>query len=41
MQPTASTAMLNILAQTIEQKQAVRDAACTSVEEVKRSWNLP
>jgi len=40
MQPTAPTAMLNILAQTIEQGQAVRDAAAASVEEVKRSWNL-
>ena len=41
MQPTAPTAMLNILAQTIEQGQAVRDAPGASVEEVKRSWNLP
>lgn len=40
-QPMASTAMLNLLAQTLEQAQAALDAAEGSVREVKRIWNLP
>lgn len=39
-QPMASTAMLNLLAQTLEQAQAALDAAEGSVREVKRIWNL-
>lgn len=40
-QPMASTAMLNLLAQTLEQARAALDAAEGSVREVKRIWNLP
>lgn len=40
-QPTASTAMLNLLVQTIEEAQAATDAVDASIQEIKRSWNLP
>lgn len=40
-QPTASTAMLNLLVQTIGEVQAATDAVDASIQEVKRSWNLP
>jgi hypothetical protein len=40
-QPTASTAMLNLLVQTIGEAQAATDAVDASIQEVKRSWNLP
>ena len=40
-QPTASTAMLDLLMRTIEQAEATVDAVRASVQEVKRIWNLP
>ncbi len=40
-QPTASTAMLKLLVQTIEQARVAVDAAQASVREIKRNWNLP
>jgi hypothetical protein len=39
-QPTALTAMLNLLEQTIEVGQAAVDAAQASVQEIKRDWSL-
>jgi hypothetical protein len=39
-QPIAPAAMLNLLAQTIEQGQAAVDAAQASVLEIRRDWNL-
>ncbi|MCU0534395.1 MAG: hypothetical protein MUD14_10935 [Hydrococcus sp. Prado102] len=39
-QPTASAAMLNLLAQTLEQGQAALDASNASVREIKRNWDL-
>jgi hypothetical protein len=39
-QPTASTAMLNLLSQTIEQAQAAAEAATASLGEIKRNWNI-
>ncbi len=40
-QPAVSTAMLNLLVQTIEQSRPALDAAQASVQEIKRNWNLP
>ena len=40
MQPIASTATLELLAQTIEQAQATADAGHASVQEAKKDWNL-
>ncbi|MGA9378618.1 MAG: hypothetical protein WBV73_07590 [Phormidium sp.] len=40
-QPIASTAMLNLLAQTIEQAQADADAVEATIRETKRDFNLP
>lgn len=40
-QPTASSAMLNLLAQVIERTQAKIPALARSVQEVKIEWNLP
>ncbi len=39
-QPTASTAMLDLLSQTLEQGQFVANAAKASIEEIKRNWGL-
>lgn len=39
-QPTASTAMIDLLSRTLEQGQATIDAANASVREIKRNWNL-
>jgi hypothetical protein len=39
-QPMASTAMLNLLEQTIKVGQAAADAAQASVQEIKRDWSL-
>jgi hypothetical protein len=39
-QPLAPTAMLDLLAQTIQRGQAAVDAAQASVEEIRRDWNL-
>ena len=39
-QPLASSAMLNLLAQTIEQTQAALDASPASVQEAKMDWNI-
>jgi hypothetical protein len=39
-QPLAPTAMLDLLAQTIERGQAAINAAQASVEEIRRDWNL-
>ncbi|MBV9387582.1 MAG: hypothetical protein JOZ78_14275 [Chroococcidiopsidaceae cyanobacterium CP_BM_ER_R8_30] len=39
-QPLASTAMLVLLDQTMEQAQAAVDAAQASVREIKRNWHL-
>lgn len=40
-QPIASPATLNLLYQTIEQAIATTDAVEASVQEIKRTWNLP
>jgi hypothetical protein len=40
-QPTATSATLGLLAQSIEQTQAIADAGEASTQEVKRNWNLP
>jgi len=39
-QPIASTAMLNLLAQTIEQGQAAIDVSKASIREIKGDWNI-
>lgn len=39
-QPVPSTAMLDLLAQTIEQGQATIDASKASVREIKENWDL-
>jgi hypothetical protein len=39
-QPTAPSATLDLLSQTIYRGQAISDAARASIEEIKRSWNL-
>jgi hypothetical protein len=38
-QPLAPTAMIDLLAQTIQGGQAAVDAAQASVEEIRRDWN--
>ena len=40
-QPTATSAMLNLLAQSIEQTQATDAATAASVQDTKKNWNLP
>lgn len=40
-QPSATSAMLNLLDQSIERSQATADASQASVREIKRTWNLP
>ena len=40
-QPTASSAMLNLLAQTIEQAEAYASAVEATIREAKRDFNLP
>ena len=40
-QPVATSATLNLLAQSIEQTQAIADAGEATVQEVKKDWNLP
>ena len=40
-QPTASSAMLNLLAQTIEQAEADASAIEATIREAKRDFNLP
>ena len=40
-QPTASSTMLNLLAQVIERTQTKIPALARSVQEVKIEWNLP
>ncbi len=39
-QPLACSAMLNLLAQTIEQTQAALAASAASVQEAKIDWNI-
>lgn len=39
-QPSATSATLNLLAQSIERSQATVDASQASVQEIKRNWNL-
>ncbi|MBD2308819.1 hypothetical protein H6G17_25450 [Chroococcidiopsis sp. FACHB-1243] len=40
-QPTANSATLNLLEQSIEQARAYVDSAAASIMDVKRNWNLP
>ncbi|MFE1747776.1 hypothetical protein [Coleofasciculus sp. H7-2] len=40
-QPIATDAMLNLLAQTIEQTEALIGAIEASISETKQNWNLP
>lgn len=40
LQPLASTAILDLLAQTIEQAQATVDAGQATVQEARHDWNL-
>ncbi len=40
-QPIANSATLNLLYQSIERAQANADASEATVQEIKRSWNLP
>jgi hypothetical protein len=40
-QPTATSATLELLAQSITQTQAIADAGEASNREIKRNWNLP
>lgn len=40
-QPVANSATINLLYQSIEQAEATADAGEASVQEIKRSWNLP
>lgn len=39
-QPSATSATLNLLAQSIARSQATADASQASVQEIKRTWNL-
>jgi hypothetical protein len=39
-QPSASTAILGLLTQTIEHGQSIVDAAQANTQEIKRNWNL-
>lgn len=39
-QPTATSATLDLLAQSIAQTQAIADAGEASIQEIKRNWNL-
>jgi hypothetical protein len=39
-QPTATSATLDLLTQSIEQTQAIADAGEASTQEIKRNWNL-
>ncbi len=39
-QPVATSATLNLLAQSIAQTQAISDAGEASTQEIKRNWNL-
>jgi len=39
-QPVASFATLNLLAQSIEETQAIADAGEASTQGVERNWNL-
>jgi hypothetical protein len=39
-QPSASTAILGLLTQTIEHGQLAVDAAQANTQEIKRNWNL-
>ena len=41
VQPIAPSAMLNLLAQTIERAQAAADAVEAGIQEIKRNWHLP
>ena len=40
-QPVALDAMLNLLAQTIQQTEALISAVEASISETKENWNLP
>lgn len=40
-QPVATSAMLNLLAESIAQTQAIADAGEASTQEIRRNWNLP
>lgn len=40
-QPSATSATLNLLTQSIEQAQATDAATDASVQDIKRNWNLP
>jgi hypothetical protein len=40
-QPTAANAMLELLAQAIDDGQANLEAANASIREIKQGWNLP
>jgi ParB-like chromosome segregation protein Spo0J len=40
-QPIAPRAMLDLLAQTLENAPATADAVEVSIQEIKRTWNLP
>jgi hypothetical protein len=39
-QPVATSATLNLLAQSIEQTQTIADASAATIQEVKKDWNL-
>lgn len=39
-QPVATSATLNLLAQSIEQTQAIADSSAATIQEVKKDWNL-
>jgi hypothetical protein len=41
VQPSATAAMLELLAKTIEQSEATAEAVEASTQESKRIWNLP
>ena len=40
-QPAATADVLEFLYGTIEQGEAIADASEASIQEIKRSWNLP
>ena len=40
-QPIATSATLDLLAQSITQTEAIADAGEASTQEIKRNWNLP
>ena len=40
-QPAATTDVLDFLYRTIDQGEAIADASEASIQEIKRSWNLP